>query len=250
MNQIWVLVKKECWEDIVSARGGLFYLVGSLVLSVFGLLLVGNTELSLLDNAHAVYLMSGLVLAVALLLTVIRGSDGFAGERDRGTLEPLLTAPIKPNSLAAAKLIGMLFSWLVLFLIAVPYLWAVGSAGQNLKPATVVLFAVGTLLTAIYGGLMLALSARARSFKAVLSVGVAVSLLSAVPLVLGPSLRQSAVGHFLDWLNPFALCTNMIDSVVIDSQGLDQNWTAATALIVYLALTFMIMDQTTRKVTP
>lgn len=249
MSQMLALVKKECREDIISSRGGLFYLAGAIVLSAFALLLVGNTELSLLDNAQALYLMSGLVLAIALLSAVIRGGDGFAGERDRGTLETLLAAPLKSNNMATAKLTGILFSWLVLFLLAVPYLWAVGSSGQNLGPAIAALFAAGTLLTSIYGGLMLALSARARSFKGVLSVGVAVALFSAVPLVLGPSLRQSAVGHLFDWLNPFALCTNMIDSIVIDSQGLEQNWSALATLIVYLALTFMIMNRTTRKVT-
>ena len=248
MNPMLALVKKECREDIISSRGGLFYLVGAVVLSAFALLLVSNTELSLLDNAQALYLMSGLVLAIAVLLAVIRGGDGFAGERDRGTLETLLAAPLKSNNMAAAKLTGVLLSWLILFLLAVPYLWAVGSSGQNLMSAIAALFAAGTLLTSIYGGVMLALSARTRSFKGVLSVGIAACLFSAVPLVLGPSLRQSAVGRLFDWLNPFALCTNMIDSIVIDSQGLEQNWPALAILIVYLALAFIIMNQASKKV--
>ena len=248
MNPMLALVKKECREDLISSRGGLFYLVGAVVLSAFALLLISNTELSLLDNAQALYLMSGLVLAIAVLLAVIRGGDGFAGERDRGTLETLLAAPLKSNNMAAAKLTGILFSWLILFLLAVPYLWAVGSSGQNLMSAIAALFAAGTLLTSIYGGVMLALSARARSFKGVLSVGIAVCLFSAVPLVLGPSLRQSAVGRLFDWLNPFALCTNMIDSIVIDSQGLEQNWPAFATLIVYLALAFSIMNRASKKV--
>jgi ABC-type transport system involved in multi-copper enzyme maturation permease subunit len=214
------LIGKEIQEDFRSARGAFFLVVAALVLSVFAVLLVSNTELSLLDNAQAVYMMAGIVIALAALVAVLRGSDGFAGERDRQTLEPLLLAPINGSGLAAAKLCGILVSWLTLFILAIPYLWAVGSTGQNLFAAILYLFLAGTLIVLVFGGAALALSARMKTFKGVLSLGLTVLLLLGSPVLLGPSLRQSAVGRVLDLANPFAAALNTLDSVIIDSQGL------------------------------
>jgi ABC-type Na+ efflux pump permease subunit len=214
------LIGKEIQEDFRSARGAFFLVVAALVLSVFAVLLVSNTELSLLDNAQAVYMMAGIVIALAALVAVLRGSDGFAGERDRQTLEPLLLAPINGSGLAAAKLCGILVSWLTLFILAIPYLWAVGSTGQNLFAAILYLFLAGTLIVLVFGGAALALSARMKTFKGVLSLGLTVLLLLGSPVLLGPSLRQSAVGRVLDLVNPFAAALNTLDSVIIDSQGL------------------------------
>jgi ABC-type transport system involved in multi-copper enzyme maturation permease subunit len=220
MNLWLPLVKREFQEDFKASRGLAFFLIAALVLSAFTVLLVSNTELSLLDNAQAVYMMAGIVLALAALVAVIRGSDGFAGERDRLTLEPLLLTPISGPGLAAAKLGGLLFSWLMLFILAIPYLWAVGSTGQNLLPTFQYLFLAGTLVVLVCGGAALALSARLKTFKGVLSIALAMLLLFASPVLLGPSLRQSAVGRLLDLANPMAAALNTLDSVIIDSQGL------------------------------
>lgn len=220
MNPWLPLIKRELQEDFYAARGGAFLVSATLVLSAFAVLLVSNTELSLLDNAQAVYLMTGIIIALGALVAVIRGSDSFAGERERETLEPLLLAPINGHRLAAAKLGGMLFFWLMLWVLAIPYLWAVGSTGQNLLPAIHYLFITGTLVVFICGGATLALSAKMKSFKGVLSLGVTMLLLLGSPVVLGPSLRQSAAGRILDLINPLAAALNTMDSVIIDSQGL------------------------------
>jgi ABC-type Na+ efflux pump permease subunit len=220
MNSLLPLIKRECREDLLAARGPVFLATATLVLSAFAVLLVSNTELSLLDNAQSLYMMAGIIMALAALVAVIRGSDGFAGERERETLEPLLLAPINGHRLAAAKLGGLLFFWLLLLILAIPYLWAVGSTGQNLLPAIHYLIVTGTLLVFICGGATLALSAKMKSFKGVLSLGLTIFLLLGSPVILGPSLRQNAVGRILDLINPLATALNTLDSVIIDSQGL------------------------------
>ena len=55
LNAIGLIARKEAGEIIVSprGRGWLLAMVGAL--SGFSLLLVGSTELSLLDNAQVVY---------------------------------------------------------------------------------------------------------------------------------------------------------------------------------------------------
>ncbi|MGA9176116.1 MAG: ABC transporter permease subunit [Desulfobacterales bacterium] len=248
MRHFKTLIKKECIEEISSSRGAALYLAGCGVLSVFSLLLVSNTELSLLDNAQAVYMMSAIIIALALLIAVIRGSDGFAGERERETLELLLITPVSPAEVAIAKLMGLIFSWFVVFVLSIPYLWAVGSTGQNLIPALEYLFISGTLLVVIFGGFSLALSARMKTFKGALSIGLTAFLLSGSPILLGPSLRQSTVGRFIDLINPFANALNMLDSVVVDSLGVLFQIIPLAILIFYTIAAIWVLSMTTRRV--
>ena len=248
MRHFKTLIKKECIEEISSSRGAALYLAGCGVLSVFSLLLVSNTELSLLDNAQAVYMMSAIIIALALLITVIRGSDGFAGERERETLETLLITPVSPNEVAIAKLMGLIFSWLIVFVLSIPYLWAVGSTGQNLISALIYLLVAGTLLVVIFGGFTLALSARMKTLKGALSIGLTAFLLSGSPILLGPSLRQSTVGRFVDLINPFANALNMLDSVVVDSLGVLFQIIPLAILVSYTIAAIWVLSMATKRV--
>ena len=249
MSRVGTVALKECREDIFAVRGMGLYLTASLVLSAFGLLLVGNTELSLLDNAQAVYMMAGIILALAALIAVVRGSDGFAGERDRETLETLLISPASGEDLALGKLAGLMVSWFLLYLLAVPYLWAVGSSGQNLGAALLYLFLAGTILMTIFGALVLSLSARVKSFKGAMSAGLILFLFAAAPVALGPSLRQSFIGRVLDWLNPFAIAMNMLDAVIIDSQtGSGRQLLPLMILAGYVAVAVWILWLSSRRI--
>jgi len=249
MSILGAVVLKECREDVFAVRGMGLYLTAALVLSTFGLLLVGNTELSLLDNAQAVYMMAGIILALSALIALVRGSDAFAGERDRETLEALLITPVSNEDLALGKLTALMVSWLLLYLLAVPYIWAVGSSGQNLISALLYLLLSGTILMTIFGSLVLSLSVRVRSFKGALSAGLVFFLFAATPVALGPSLRQSAVGRILDWLNPFAITMNMPDAVIIDSQTAPrQQLLPLVVLAGYVAVAVWILWKSSKRI--
>jgi ABC-type transport system involved in multi-copper enzyme maturation permease subunit len=179
---------------------------------------VSNTELSLLDNAQVVYMMAGTVMAVGALLAAILGSDAYAGEKERGTLVPLLCAPVAPGALLAGKAVGMLAAWGVMFAVATPYLWAVGASGQNLGPALFYLALLGPPGVVGFGYLAMALSARTGSVMTSLLTTVTLLMLAASPLLIGPGLRGSVIGRALDAVNPFAGALNTFDSVIIDSE--------------------------------
>ena len=249
MSVLATIAKKECREDVFTVRGMGLYLAAALVLSGFGLLLVGNTELSLLDNAQAVYMMAGIILALAGLIAVVRGSDGFAGERDRETLEAVLVTPVSGDGLAFGKLGAIIVSWILLYLLAIPYIWAVGSSGQNLTSSLLYLFISGTVLMIVFGSLMLSLSIKMKSFKEAMSAGLVLLLFAAVPIALGPSLRQSAVGRILDWLNPFAVSMNMLDAVIVDSQSTPgQQLLPLVVLSGYVVIAAWILWKSSRRI--
>jgi ABC-2 type transport system permease protein len=248
MTGLLALLGKETLEDFRASRPPLFFLTGTVILSAFSLLLVSNTELSLLDEAEAAYFMTAITLALGSLIAVVRGSDGFTGERDRKTLEALLLAPVTGRQLAAVKLLGILFSWLFLFALSLPYLWAVGGWSQNLWHAIGYSAITGTLLVVFFGGLALALSAKMKTSKGVLSVGLTILFFSASPLLIGPSLRQSRVGRMMDFVNPFADGLNTLDSVVIDGQGMAFQFLRLSIMIIYSVSVVWFLRTATKKV--
>jgi ABC-2 family transporter protein len=215
-----IIAGKESGELLLSKRGLLWLLVMSLVLSGFALLLISNTELGLLDNAQVVYDMVGLVISLGALLTLVVGADAIGGEHERGSLVPLLLAPLPRSALLLGKLGGQLVTWAAMLGIALPYLWAVGSTGQNLAAGIACLIVLGTPLVLAFGSLGLALGARFLSARSALTVGLVVLILAASPIMLGPGLRRTAIGVAFDWGNPFSAVLNAVDAVVLDSEPL------------------------------
>lgn len=241
-----LIARKEASEIVASPRGRAWLLALTVVLSGCSLLFVANTELSLLDNAQVVYQMLGIVTGLGALLAVVAGSDSIAGERERGSLMPLLVAPVSRRDIVFGKLGGPFAAWIVMLVLALPYLWAVGSTGQNLVSGAIVLALLGTPLVLGFGFLALGLGARLASARAALSLALTLLVLSASPLLLGPSLRQSSIGRAFDAVNPFSGALNAYDAVVIDSQSILQQGMHIVPVIVWLAATLLFALRSVR----
>jgi ABC-type transport system involved in multi-copper enzyme maturation permease subunit len=202
---------------------------------VFTLLLIGSSELSLLDNAQVVYDMVGLITAMAALLAIIVGIDATAGERERGSLVPLLLVPTPRRNILLGKLGGILAAWAVMLLLSIPYLWAVGSTGQNLGDGVALVALLGTPVVLTFGFIGLALGCWLPSARAGLMTGLLALAVSASPLLIGPSLRQSAIGRLFDAVNPLSGAVNAYDAVVIDSKAIVAQWPGFLLAVVWLA---------------
>jgi ABC-type transport system involved in multi-copper enzyme maturation permease subunit len=247
MKAIALIARKEGGELLQSGRGLAWLLALSIIMSVLSLLLVSNTELSLLDNAQVVYMVMGTVTALGALLAVVLGSDAVAGERERGSLMPLLLAPITPSQIVFGKMGGQVAGWAVMYLLSLPYVWAVGSSGQNLAQAVAYLALFGTPVVLGFGFLGIALSARLRNVRSALLTSLISLMLLASPLLLGPSLRQSTIGRVFDAVNPFSAAVNTFDSVVIDSQPLGMQLTRFAVTLIWLVLTAAFAIRSVRK---
>lgn len=247
MNPIALIARKESGELLMSGRGLAWLLALSVIMSVLSLLLVSNTELSLLDNAQVVYMVMGTVTALGALLAVVLGSDTVAGERERGSLMPLMLAPVTPSQIVFGKMGGQVAGWAVMYLLSLPYVWAVGSSGQNLAQAVIYLALFGTPVVLGFGFLGIALSARLRSVRSALLTSLITLMLLASPLLLGPSLRQSGIGKLFDSVNPFSAAVNTFDSVVIDSQPLAMQFARLAVTLVWLVLTTAFAIRSVRK---
>ncbi|MGL5445916.1 MAG: ABC transporter permease [Rhabdaerophilum sp.] len=234
LSAVGLIARKEAGEIVVSRRGRAWLLAMVGVLSGFSLLLVGSTELSLLDNAQVVYDMAGIVIALGALLALVVGSDAFAGEHERGSLTPLLLAPVSRHGILAGKIGGQMVAWAVMFVLALPYLWAVGSTGQNLIGAIVGLALFGTPVVLAFGLFSMGLGARLGSVRGTMMTMLVVLLLAASPLLIGPSLRQSTLGRWFDAVNPFSHAVNALDAMIIDSLGVAAQSIHLVAILAWL----------------
>ncbi len=247
MNASSLIAKKERSALLQNQRGLAWLLTYAGILSAFSLLLISNRELSLLDNAQVVYMMAGTVTAAGALIAVIMGSDAYAGERERGTLVPLLTAPVSTGELLLGKAIGLASAWVIMYLLAIPYLWAVGANGQNLGQAIFYLGLFGTPVVLGFGYLAMALSSRSGSVMSSLLTSLSVLLFSASPLLIGPGLRNSAIGKALDAVNPFSGALNTFDAVIIDSDPFTSQVGRLLLVLVWLGLTFALARLSARR---
>ncbi len=248
MNAAILVARKEAREIVASRRGRAWLLTLTAALSAFALLLVSNTELSLLDDAQVVYAMAGIVTALGALLAVVLGTDAIAGERERGSLVPLLLAPISRDGIVAGKLGGQAAAWAIMYALSLPYLWAVGSTGQNLAGGALVLALLGTPLVLGFGFLAMGLGARLSSARASLMVALIVLVLSATPLLLGPSLRQSAIGRAFDAVNPFSNALDAYDAVIVDSMGAAPQALHAVVVAAWLGATLWFATASVRRI--
>ncbi len=248
MNAALVLARKEGGELLLAPRGLAWLLASCIALSIFSLLLLSNSELSLLDNAQVVYDMAATVTALGALLAAVVGSDAIAGERERGTLVPLLLTPLSRGGILIGKLGGQLLTWAIVYVLALPYLWAVGSTGQNLALSMVALALFGSPVVLGFGCFAMGLSARLGTARSSLLTGLICLMVSASPLLLGPSLRQSAIGKAFDAINPFSAAVNAYDAIIIDSQPIGAQAMSIAVVLVWLGLTLWFARHGCRRI--
>lgn len=246
-SAIILIASKELKNNFRSERGLMNILVFSIVLSAFSLLFISNAELSLLDEAQVIYMITGAITAIAVIVGIIIGADSFAGEKDRSTLIPLLIAPIKRNELLIGKTIGVLLVWLVLYLISIPYIWALGSTGQNMVESIIYLGIFGTPVVLGFSLLAMYLSSKTGNILTSLVSSLVIFMLAASPLIIAPGLRKSAIGQFLDTINPFACALNTYDSVIIDSQPFSTQVVRFVVVIIFAALMFFFTNKSMKN---
>lgn len=248
MSGTLIIARKEAGGLLLSRRGLIWLSAVAVVLSGFALLLVGDTELSLLDNAQVVYDMAAIVTALGSLLALIVGIDTVAGERERGSLLPLLLTPVSRSEILLGKFGGVAIAWTVMYALSLPYLWAVGSTGQNLLDGIAVSALLGTPVVLTFGFFGMGLGSRAASTRAALLSGLVIFALSASPLLLGPSLRQSAIGKMFDGVNPFSAAVNAYDAIIIDSQGIATQGMNFLVVLAWLAIALWFARSVFRKI--
>lgn len=213
MKDIWIVCKKGL-KELIGARGGRrgFLIQIAILAGVFGFFPLSQKELWMEGTMPAVFFsMIPLFSASGVV------ADSFAGERERKTLETLLSTRLPDQSIFLGKVISaLIYAWAFTILSMITSLIGINLAkdthGIYLYPSSVFLFGlVGSILTGLLiAGVGVFISLRASSVREaqqmlvvpmwVLFMAIGFGL-PALANVLPESVRQQSL-RWLAMINP------------------------------------------------
>lgn len=213
----WRVIAGQELRDLwVSGRGPLLIFAFSILLSAVTYLAATNQVLDYLAQRDAVDLVLRVVVAVGVLVTLVVSADGISGERERGTLESLLLAPVSQREVVTGKLLAALSLWFAAFLVGLPYVWLIGHSAPIVGTAMLLGFVIGTLLAFALAVLGLLISAAAGSNRVSLSVSLFLLL------ALWALTQMPGQGRFADVLvriNPVASGLHYVSGRLVNGYG-------------------------------
>jgi ABC-2 type transport system permease protein len=234
-----VVAGQELRDLWLAGRGLPLMVAFSLLLSVITYLGATNQSLNFLERRETVNLTVQVAVAVGALLAMVVAGDAISGERERGTLESLLLAPVSRRGLAAGKLLAALSLWLAALVVAGPYLWFLARGVGAFTDAMGAAAIAGTLVAVTFTALGIVISSLARSNRLSLSVSLFTLLALYTPTQLPAGAKQGWAAELLLRVNPVTAAEHYIGKVVINQH----DWTQDAAwllspLVGAIALTF------------
>src|SRR6185436_7713700 len=223
-GRAWTIVGEWELRDLwLGGRGLLLSLAFSVLLSLLTYLTATNTALNFLEHRESVSLTLQVAIAVGALLALLAAADTVSGERERGTLETLLLAPVPRLQLMLGKL-GVAFSlWLAAFAITIPYVWFLGRGIGIVTEALAVGLLVGTLLAVFLVSLGALISLFAATNRVSLSVSLLLLLAFFAPTQFPTSAQQGWLGDFLLRANPLTAGEHYVGKIVVDGHAWSQD---------------------------
>lgn len=241
-------VRIAAWRELrdlwLRGRGLPLLIAYAVLLSVTSYVAATNRELNFLEQREALNQTLQIAVAIAALLVLVAAADAISGERDRGTLEPLMVVPIDRRALVAGKAIAVLSIWCAAYLCVVPYVVYLSRGTRVTAAALVGGFVVGTALSvfAAAAGLILSVVAATSRTSIPLSLFLLVALFA--PTQLPTSARQAWFGTLLLHANPFTSGLRYLGKLVVDAHGYtdDIGWLVGPliAAVVVVAIAAVI----------
>jgi len=234
---VWrVVAGQECRDLWWGVRGPLLLLGLAMLLSVITYLAGSNQALNFLEQRETVNLTLQVAVAVGVLLTLAVSADALSGERERGTMEVLLTTPVSRRDLVLGKLVAAMSLWFAAYVVAVPYLWALARGVRVLLLALLLGLLVGTVLAVGLAGLGLLVSAGSTSNKVSVSSSLFLLLALFAPTQLPSGLPQGWFGDLLDRVNPVSAGLHYVSLVLVDGRPWAADLTYLSAPVVVAVL--------------
>ncbi len=180
----WRAVGAIVWKDLraeIRSRE----MVNSMLLFTLMTVMIFSLALELNANARQ-NIVAGVLWVTVIFAGLLGLGRSLAAEKDRGSLDALLLAPIQRSALFFGKMIGnLLFVWIVsmMLLLLLTVLFNI----TMVKPLIVLIVLLGTLGFTTIGTLLSSMTVHARAREALLPI----ILMPAVLPVLMPAVRAT-----------------------------------------------------------
>lgn len=218
---LWTMIWKE-WKEFLAQRGTLLGM--AIYLGIFGVLLPSQRGAQWVDSPLSVVNLT--VIPLFLVLTTV--ADGFAGERERHTLDTLLASRLSDQVILFGKIAAsVIYGWgLTLAALTLSLISASVAAGDGLRlyPASVGISVVvfSLLLTVLVAAAGMLVSLRAstvRQAQQILNVGMLlIGLLALGAVSVTPARWRERIGDAIvsaSWVQ--LLAVGVVFFVAIDA---------------------------------
>ena len=249
-RRAWLSVACQELRDLwLGGRALGLLLAFSLLLSAMTYLTATNSLLNFLEQRESVNLTLQIGVAVGALLVLLTTADAISGERERGTLESLLLAPVQRVDLVAGKGLAALSVWAAAFVVSIPYVWFLARGVGVVGAALVGGFVVGSLLALFLAALGLLISSLSASNRVSLSVSVFVLLALFAPTQLPAGAQQGWAGDLFIRIDPFSSSLHYLGKIVVDGHGAGQDASWLVSPIIAASASVLLALGASRFVT-
>lgn len=205
-----------------------------------------NPLLTLLFNMVITY-----VVMLVIMVSVVIVPDATSGEKERGTLETILTFPIKSSELVVGKYLATaILSFIVgtvSYLLSFPTL---SISNKLFKSYEDIVFTtnIGYILLAILviflvsllgAGVCMALAGKAKTYKEAQSSLQMVSILPMIPFFLSTMEVDNIIFDFI----PIANCSALLNDIVINNINIQSFFIIILTTIIYTVVILMYISK-------
>jgi ABC-2 type transport system permease protein len=215
----WLVASKEIADLWVGGKVFILLILFSILLGVLSFLLATDIELRLIPPREMVFLVLQITIAVGLFIGLIFSADSISGERERATLEGLLLTPVSRRQIVFGKFLAAVSPWPAIFIIFCPYLVVLSPDAEVLGRTLIWGALLGTLLILAFTGLGMLLSIWSDSNKSSLTLSLVVYLLFLIPTQLPGTAKISAVGKFIQMIDPLEAGNFFLTKVIVNNQA-------------------------------
>jgi ABC-2 type transport system permease protein len=205
----------------------------------------GGVELSVqvlynpdLKSSH--FFVPGLIAIILMMISALLTSVTIAREKETGTLEQLLTAPVTPRQIIIGKVLP--YVGLALFDGILVLLLAIFHFGVPFNGSVLLLFLFGVIYVIAALSIGLLISTLVKTQQVAMMVALSVTMLPSVMLsgFIFEIKNMPLVLQYLTHIVPARYFILIIRGIMLKGSGIDTLWIQAAALVVLTVIMLMV----------
>ena len=223
--------------------------------NVFNNLTISNKSLASEDTNALISLIFNMVITyvvmIVVMVSVVIVPDATSGEKERGTLETILTFPIKSSELVVGKYLATstlsFIVGIIAYLLSIPTFSIVNKFFESFEDVVfttnfeyiLVAILVIFLVSLLAAGVCMALAGKAKTYKEAQSSLQMVSILPMIPYFLTFMEIDNIIFDFI----PIANCSSLLNDIVINNINIQSLLITILTTIVYTAVIIIYISK-------
>lgn len=244
----WLVFARELAELWVGGKALLLILAYSVLLGFQSYVQVKTSESSLIPPKEMVFSLLQIVFYVGGLIGLVIGADSISGERERGTLEPLLLTPASRRQIIIGKYLAGLSPWPIALLIAIPFLKMLSQGDAVFGQSLIWGGFVGSLLAIGFTGLGMLVSFLFNSNRVSFFVSLGIYLVILLPTTWPGRAVRGTVAKFFQRINPLEGTNELLEKILVNNRPWTQykTWLITPEIFALLMVGLLLLFAASR----